>query len=334
LKSVYGLSPDLLEFEIPAGTGLVGAVLSRREPVLIDEYGELPQPMPHPSLADLHAGIAIPIWRGEALIGVFVVFSRDPRRRFTRADVDTLATFGKHAAVAIANARLYEQAQTAAASEERNRLAREIHDTLAQGLTGIILQLELAEMAGGDKAQIEKRIAKAIELARENLHEARRTIVDLRSEPLEGVSLAQALEKLAADACRDYGLKAEFRGADTIDRYSARVESTLYRIAQEAIVNVRRHAGATRVWVELSPCDDHLCLSVVDDGHGFDPAAVRSRADGGGGFGLRGMSERASLLGGELVVDSQPGRGTRVQVSVPMTGQVVRLHSKTNGNSH
>jgi GAF domain-containing protein len=332
LKSVYGLAPDLLEFEIPPGTGMVGQVLARREPVLIDEYGDLPQPMQHPSLASLHSGIAIPIWRGEALIGVFCVFARDPKRRFSAADVETLATFGKHAAIAIANARLYEQAQQAAASEERNRLAREIHDTLAQGLTGIILQLELAEMAQGDEAQIQKRIARAIELARENLHEARRTIVDLRSEPVEGVSLTQALAKLAAEAQREYGLKTEFRGPDTIDRYSARVESTLYRIAQEAIVNVRKHAGASRVWLELSPCDDHLCLSVVDDGHGFDPAAVRSRADGG--FGLRGMSERAALLGGELIVDSQPGHGTRVQVSVPMTGHVVRLPSKSNGNGN
>jgi signal transduction histidine kinase len=185
-------------------------------------------------------------------------------------------------------------------------------------------------MAGGDQAQIQKRIARAIELARENLHEARRTIVDLRSEPLEGISLVQALEKLATDAQREYGLKAEIRGPAAVDRFSARVESTLYRIAQEAIVNIRKHAGASRVRIELTPCDDHLCLSIVDDGHGFDPAAVRSRADGG--FGLRGMSERASLLGGELIVDSQPGRGTRIQVSVPMVGQVVRLPSKSNGN--
>ena len=335
LKSILGLSPELLDFEIPPGTGLVGRVLDVRQPVVVDEYHELPQPVRHHSLADLHAGVAVPIWRGEALIGVFAAFTREPGRRFTPADVETLTTFAKHAAIAITNARLYEQSQQAAVSEERNRLAREIHDTLAQGLTGIILQLELAEMAEGDPAKVRRRIARAIELARTNLQEARRTIVDLRAEPLEGISLPQALERLAKETRRDYGLKAEFRGPAAVDRFSARVESALYRIAQEAVVNVRRHAGATRVLIELAAHDDHLWLRIEDDGRGFDPGAVRTGPDGQSGFGLRGMSERAALLGGELAVDSRPGGGTRVEVRVPMTGQVVRLPAgaaRANGN--
>ncbi|HEY3083319.1 MAG TPA: GAF domain-containing protein [Chloroflexota bacterium] len=335
LKSVLGLSPDMLEFEIPPGTGLVGRVLKTRQPVLVDEYQELPQPIAHPSLADLHAGVAVPIWRGEALVGVFAAFSRGPGRRFTPADVETLTTFAKHAAIAIANAKLYEKAQEAAVIEERNRLAREIHDTLAQGLTGIILQLELAEMSEGDPAQVRRRITRAIDLARGSLQEARSTIVDLRSEPLDSLSLPQALGRLANETRRDYGLQAEFRGPAAVDRFSARVESALYRIAQEAVANVRRHAGASRVLIELAARDDHLCLSVEDDGQGFDPTAVRAGPDGQSGFGLRGMSERAALLGGELLVESRPGGGTRVEVRVPMTGQVVRVSAgstRANGN--
>ncbi|HEY3108929.1 MAG TPA: GAF domain-containing protein, partial [Chloroflexota bacterium] len=114
LKSVYGLSHEFVDFEMPAGTGLVGRVLEQRGPVVVDRYTELPQPLIHRSLADLKAGVAVPIWRQEALVGVFAIFSRDPERRFTEADVETLSTFAKHAAIAIENARLYEQSQQAA----------------------------------------------------------------------------------------------------------------------------------------------------------------------------------------------------------------------------
>ena len=116
----------------------------------------------------------MPIWRQEALVGVFAIFSRDAERRFSEADVETLSTFAKHAAIAIENARLYEQSQQAAVTEERNRLAREIHDTLAQGLTGIILQLEIADMADLPEAA-RRPVTKALEYARANLLEARRS---------------------------------------------------------------------------------------------------------------------------------------------------------------
>jgi two-component system NarL family sensor kinase len=184
---------------------------------------------------------------------------------------------------------------------------------------------------------VKRRIAKSIQLARDNLQEARRTIVDLRSEPLAGASLPQALQRLATETRRDYGLAAQFHGPADVDRFSSRVEAALYRIAQEAVANVRRHAGASRVLIELLPRDDHLCLAVEDDGRGFDPNAVPTRPDGGSGFGLRGMSERAALLGGELFVESHPGGGTRVEVRVPMTGQVVRVpagSARPNGNGN
>lgn len=324
LKSVHGLSTDLVDLELPPGTGLVGPVLERRQPLVIERYDDLPRPFPHPSLHGLKAGLAMPIWRQDALIGVFSIFTRDTKRRFGAADLDTLGTFAKHAAIAIENARLYEQSQQLAVTEERNRLAREIHDTLAQGLTAIILQLDLADMTIEDTEEARRRIAKAIELARENLHEARRSVLDLRAEALEGRSLPQALDALASDFGRETGLEVELVLPPTTDRYPARVESGLYRIAQEALTNVRKHADARRVRVELTGHEDHLHLVIADDGRGFDPNddAETSDADG---FGLRGMSERAALLGGTIEVDSQPGRGARIEVQVPMTGLGVRL---------
>ena len=324
LKSVYGLPPELVDVELPAGTGLVGQVLERREPVLVDRYADLPQPFSHPALRDLQGGVAVPIWRQEALIGVFAIFTRDAERRFTTHDMAMLALFAKHAAIAIENARLYEQSQQAAVTEERNRLAREIHDTLAQGLTGIILQLELVDMAVGEPEEVRKRLNRALELARDSLAEARRSVLDLRAEALEGRSLPQALEKLTRDFGRELNVKATFRGPPTGERFPARIESGLYRIAQEALGNVRKHAAAKRLTVELRAREDHLWLTVRDDGRGFDPRKVGGPRDGSG-FGLRGMSERAALLGGELSIESRPGKGTKVQVRVPMAGLGLRL---------
>jgi two-component system NarL family sensor kinase len=208
-------------------------------------------------------------------------------------------------------------------TEERNRLAREIHDTLAQGLTGIILQLEIADMADLPEAA-RAPVTKALEYARANLLEARRSVLDLRAEALEGRSLPQALDELTTAFGRETGIDAEFAGPPTIERYPARVESGLYRIAQEALTNVRKHAAASRVRVELRAHDDHLHLTVLDDGRGFKTGRSRESTSTDG-FGLQGMSERVALIGGTLSLRSKPGRGTRIAVQVPMTGLGVRL---------
>src|SRR5207244_7461915 len=129
-------------------------------------------------------------------------------------------------------------------------------------------------------------IAKALDLARGNLLEARRSVLDLRAEALEGRSLPQALDELAADFARDTDVVAEFIGPPTVERYPARVESGLYRIAQEALTNVRKHAAAGRVRVELLAHDDHLHLTVLDNGRGFKKGRSRA-ATATEGFGLQ-----------------------------------------------
>ncbi len=325
LKAVHGLSRDLIDREIPPGTGMVGSVIQSRQVVVISQYSTLPQPFPDRSLLDLHAGLAVPIWRQDALVGVFSVFTRDPNRRFGPADIETLTTFAKHAAIAIENARLYEQSQQLAVTEERNRLAREIHDTLAQGMTGILLQLELADMLIENQPEARQHVRKAIELARENLEEARRSVLDLRAEALEGQTLSQALEQLLRNMARETGMTVEFTGPPTVERFPARVESGLYRIAQEALTNIRKHAQARTVHVGLVAEDDHLRMTIQDDGMGFAPDERESGSERPDGFGLPGMSERAALLGGSLGIVSYPSEGTRVQVSIPMTGLGLRL---------
>ncbi|HLI27178.1 MAG TPA: histidine kinase [Chloroflexota bacterium] len=203
-------------------------------------------------------------------------------------------------------------------AEERNRLAREIHDTLAQGLTALTLQLEMADALLDDAPERARgSIQRALQLARANLQEARRSVLDLRAAPLEGLSLPEALEQLAAEFTRDHGVPCAATIQGLQGRLPARLETGLYRLAQEALANVAKHARPSRVDLRLVQQPGRLELIVADDGVGFDPRAPVC-AGPHGGFGLAGMRERAALLGGQLVVDSAPGRGTRVVVQVPL----------------
>ena len=196
------------------------------------------------------------------------------------------------------------------ALEERNRLAREIHDTLAQGLAAIALRLESADAlleAGtetADTARMRLAVEQALTLTRANLEEARRSVLDLRAASLEGQTLAQALQTLASEVERDGGgrVTCEITGGGR--PLPARVEVGLYRIAHEALTNVARHAHATSAHLSLLMTPDEARLVVEDDGRGFDPANIPQDR-----YGLRGMSERARLLGGALRICHVAGRG-------------------------
>jgi two-component system NarL family sensor kinase len=213
--------------------------------------------------------------------------------------------------IAVERARLYERSILAGALEERNRLAREIHDTLAQGLSAIALRLDTVDAlleSGVDGERVEALVTEALEITRANLEEARRTVLDLRAAPLEGRTLAEALRDLVgADATAQLVV-------DGADRpLPARVEVGLFRIAQELLSNVSHHASAHSVQVWLHANTEKVSLTVEDDGTGFDPGAKAADR-----FGLTGINERVRLMGGALVIDSTPGVGTRVSVSVPL----------------
>jgi two-component system NarL family sensor kinase len=229
--------------------------------------------------------------------------------------VETLAD---QIAVAIENARLVERARELAASEERNRLAREIHDTLAQGLAAITLHLEmvdtLLESAAAPRAR--EVVQRALALARANMEEARRSVHGLRAAPLDGRTLAQALTTLAAESAAQGGLIIDVDIVDGSRPLPVRVETGVYRIAQEALANVLRHAQARHATLHLLTLPDRLHLTIDDDGQGFDPAQVP-----GSSYGLIGLNERARLLGGSLHVQSTPGAGTRLDVDIPLDGK-------------
>ena len=255
---------------------------------------------------------SIPIYSHTDKLGVLNVASTD-WRELDPDDLRLLYTVGYQLGIAVERSRLYARSARLAKIEERNRLAREIHDTLAQGLTAISLQLESADALIDDSpARAKESLRKALDLARTNLEEARRSVLDLRAAPLLDRSLPDALRALAERIARDHGLPIAVRAQGDVDRLPARVEAGVYRIAQEALNNVVRHAAARQVVVEVSRADGRFRIMIQDDGRGFDPQAAS------GGFGLVGMRERAHLLGGGLEVESAPGRGTRVILEVPV----------------
>jgi signal transduction histidine kinase/ligand-binding sensor domain-containing protein len=205
----------------------------------------------------------------------------------------------------------------AAVLDERARLAREIHDTLAQGFVGISSQLDAVAMCMPDEpAPPRKHLDMARRMARHSLTEARRSVMDLRASVLEGQDLAAALESGTRIWTAGSGVEINVDVSGPLRQLPEEMEQHLLRIAQEAVANVLKHAGANQIWVKLHTEARRLYLRVVDNGRGFDQSGAFNAL--GGHFGLIGMRERAERLGGELKLASHPGEGTEVEVTAPL----------------
>jgi signal transduction histidine kinase len=214
--------------------------------------------------------------------------------------------------------RLAERQVMISATEvERSRLAREIHDTLAQGFAGIVTQLQAAEQAP-DEAGRARHTGAALALARDGLAEARRSVRALRPVALDAMRLPEAIAQLARSWSERTAIQADVTTSGDASALSTDVEVALLRTAQEALANVERHAGAHRVTLTLRTDATGTRLEVADDGRGFDPAA-RSGEPGraeDGGYGLVAMRERIESVAGGLVVESRPGHGTAIRAEV------------------
>ncbi|WP_435797200.1 sensor histidine kinase [Streptomyces clavifer] len=217
---------------------------------------------------------------------------------------------------AVLHAQLLLQAREAGVADERRRLAAEIHDTLAQGLTGIIAQLQAATSTG-DPVLAGEHLGRAAGLARHSLGEARRSVHNLVPAALEHDDLPGALRKTVAGWTERTRVRAGLTVTGTVEPLHDEVGATLLRIAEESLANAARHAGASRVGVTLSYMGDEITLDVRDDGRGFDPAALPPYG-GSGGFGLGGMRSRAERMAGTVTVESEPGLGTAVCARVPL----------------
>ncbi|MFC4533828.1 sensor histidine kinase [Sphaerisporangium dianthi] len=212
-------------------------------------------------------------------------------------------------------ARLLNHAREAGVLGERQRMAREIHDTIAQGLTAIITQIEATEETLDDVNAVRARLDTVRTLARDSLNEARRSVQALRPAPLEEAQLPAALHEVATKWSRTTGVPASVSVTGDARPLHAEVEITLLRVAQEALANVAKHASAGRAGLTLSYMEDVVVLDVRDDGAGFSPGAAGSA--GGGGFGLVSMRQRVTRLAGTFALEAAPGQGTGISATVP-----------------
>jgi signal transduction histidine kinase len=218
------------------------------------------------------------------------------------------------------HAQLLAQAKDAGVREERQRMAREIHDTIAQDLTGVVTQLEAAVHRSGDDGARQRYIRNATQLAREGLAEARRSVLALRPEVLEVSGLPEAIAQTAARWSGLHGTEATLNITGTAATLDSDMEVTLLRVAQEALANVAKHSGADRVTMTLTYLGDTVILDICDDGLGFEPSAASGSVRRDGGAGLIGMRERIERLSGQLEIESSPGSGCIVSASLPVPG--------------
>jgi signal transduction histidine kinase len=315
-----GMSDELVASmgPLPRTHGLLGAMLESERPYRTADVRADPRfkgwwPSEHP---EMRSFLGVPIVSRSGVIGAFYLTEKDGSAEFGDEDLQLIEMLAAHAAIAIENARLFERSRELSILEERNRLARDLHDSVTQKLFGVVLTAEAAAMlVGRDADEARAQLQRLQELAADAMEELRAVIFELQPPALESEGLATALRKhvdvLRRVYRREIGL--ELAGAP---RLPPRADGEVFRIAQEALQNALRHAGAERIDVRLDARDARLALTVADDGIGFDPAApaLRSRR-----LGLTSMEERARAVGGVLAIESEPGGGTVVRLEVAGT---------------
>jgi len=298
---------------VPVSGSLAGEVVRRGEPVLVNDMAVFDRSQVRQWPSELTALLTVPLHVDGRVIGVFDVVNK--AGGFTDEDVPVMSVFANQAAMAIEHARLQRQAEQLAVLGERERLARELHDSVTQSLYSVTLYANAARLAlaAGKTDATAGYLQELQETAQEGMRDMRLLIFQLHPPELETEGLAAVLQaRLAAVEARA-GLQTEFR-VEAERRLPMVVEEDLYWIAQEALNNVLKHAKAQHVSVWLHFTDTGIRLEVRDDGMGFDVHAV----EGKGGVGLRSLGERAAHVGGTLTYESKLGEGTRVRVEVSL----------------
>jgi signal transduction histidine kinase len=301
---------------LPVKGSLSGTAVRRGEPVLSNDPAS--DERVYHGDAVTTALLSAPLKVKGVNIGALSVVNKP--EGFTENDIRIISLFADQAAIAIENARLYQQVRHLAALEERVRLAREMHDNLSQGLGYLNLKISIAEeqLSKGQITQAQASLLELKQIAREVYTDTREAIFNLRTPaPLE-LRLLPTLREYLTEYRAYYGVDVRpVADNESLPEFPADVGIQIIRIIQEALTNVRKHAEANKAWVRFERKGDWVRISVEDDGRGFDPAQVV--AEGLQYFGLQIMRERAESVGGDLELDSRPGQGTRVVIRVPLT---------------
>jgi signal transduction histidine kinase len=313
-----GMSDELVAKmgPLPRTHGLLGAMLTSPEPYRTSDVRRDPRfrgwwPAAHPQMRSF---LGVPIVARNGIVGAFYLTDKIGASEFAADDQRLIEMLAVHAAIAIEKTRLYERSRELSIVEERNRLARELHDSVTQKLFGLTLTAEAAAtIVDRDPEEAKARLRRLQELTREAMEELRTLIFELRPAALEDEGLAAALRKHVAVLQRVHGNEVDLRVVGDAQT-SGEGDGEVLRIAQEALQNALRHARARHVDVRMEGANGRLVVAVADDGVGFDPddASLRARR-----LGLTSMEERARALGGRLTIDSRPGEGTTVRVEVP-----------------
>jgi signal transduction histidine kinase len=314
---------NLAPQEIPAGT-LEIAGHSRGE----DAQGEGAKGQGEPTSQEILA----PIQTQDEVEGLLALFAT-PGAPFGPADQALAEAVCSALSIALQNARLWDELKkkeasrakllakvVAAQEEERQRISRELHDETGQSLTTLLVQLKVLENLD-DPQEVRQRIFDLRALTSQALEEVRRLALDLRPAALDDLGLVAATEGFVAEHARVEGLQIHFNAQHFgEDRLPRDMETVLYRIIQEAMTNIIRHAHARQAWIELARDQEGILLAIRDDGCGFDPQAVSASSHLG--MGLLGMQERAELIGATFILRSAPGQGTEIRITAPLPERV------------
>jgi signal transduction histidine kinase len=321
---LHNLPQKLTNVTVSEGEGVAGEAMATMRPVTVSDYQTYANAVP----AFLHAGlvsvVAVPIVSGNRPFGTLALGSSRKRRRFSTTEVSTLAGVGRQAGIAIDNARLYENMRyyarqiTQVQEDERKRIAREAHDETAQILVALSRRLD-ALMASPELPAdtFKKRLEGVRELTTDALQSVRRFSRDLRPPVLDDLGFVAAIRGLTRNL-EDAGVATELQVTGSPYRLSAEEELVLFRIAQESLNNIRRHANASRAKVLVSFNHDSVQMIIEDDGRGFNAPSKFVNLVSSGKLGLIGMHERARILGGALRIESESGEGTRVVIDAPV----------------
>lgn len=322
---VHGVPEELTKIPALRGKGLAWEVIERGQPLVVEDYPHYPSAIKSFVEAGVKSALGVPLLSVDKVFGQLGVFGIHEKKLFTDRDVALLSGVGRLAGIAIENARFYQNMRfyvrqiTRAQEAERERIARELHDDTAQAL--LVLRRHLGALMSSPQQPPEsavQRLEQTRQLTDEILEGVRRFSQDLRPPTLDDLGLLPTLEGLVADLKAQEGIDVQLKVVGSQRRLPPEAELVLFRIVQEALNNVRRHAQASKVVTTVEFADGRVRLTVSDNGRGFELPSRMSDLAAAGKLGLMGMHERARLLGGVLTIESEVGKGTTVIADLPI----------------